>query len=124
MDNGSDERERAVHNITSNNQTGGITAHTVNVDRRMRRSLTDDLKSGLLDGLSKDRRPIAVMGLNGNTESMAFANEIRSFLKSHGHVMTTDTAMPHMFFDPPVFTVKVSPGNNGREWWIVVGPAE
>ena len=109
-------------NVSSQNQSGGITAHTVHLDRRIRRSLGDELKSGL-SKLPKDR-PIAVMGQNGNTESMAFANDIHCFLAASGCDMTTPSATWHMFFDPPVHTVNISEGKGGKEWWIVVGPAE
>lgn len=110
-------------NVISHNQAGGITAHTVNVDRRITRTMNDEMKSGLLRGLTKDK-PVAVMGMNGNTESMRFANEIHSFLQSNGYQMSAETATWHMFFDPPVYTVKISPGENNTQWWIVVGPAE
>src|ERR1043166_3771261 len=89
-------------NVSSHNQSGGVTAHTVNIDRRIKRKMTDEMKSGLLRDLPNDK-PVAVMGMNGNTESMTFANEIHSFLSTNGYRMTTDTATWHMFFDPPVF---------------------
>ena len=108
--------------VSSVNQSGGITAHTVHIDRRVRRSLGDELKNGLLK-LTKDRS-ILVLGQNGNTESMAFANEIHQFLTANGYEMTTTSASEHMFFNPPVYTVNIGGGNHGKEWWIVVGPAE
>ena len=109
--------------VISHNQTGGITAHTVNVDRRIIRTMNDEMKSGLLRELTKDK-PVAVMGMNGNTESMRFANEIHSFLQSNSYQMIADAATWHMFFDPPVYNVKISPGENNTQWWIVVGSAE
>jgi hypothetical protein len=110
-------------NVISHNQVGGITAHTVNVDRRVARTMSDEMKLGLLRELPKDK-PVAVMGMNGSTESMRYANEIHAFLRSNGYQMTAATATWHMFFDPPIYTVKISPGENGSQWWIVVGPAE
>jgi hypothetical protein len=116
-----------MRNITNNQgiitqgQTGNNTI--VNVDRRKKRSMDANLKTGLLRDLPRDR-PIQVMGLNGNTESMAFANEIHAFLKGNGYPMKMDSATWHMFFDPPVFTFNISPGEGGAEWWIIVGPAE
>jgi hypothetical protein len=109
--------------VTSNNQSGGITAHTVNVDRRIKRTMTDEMKAGLLRELPRDK-PIQVMGMSGNTESMKFADESHRFLQFNGFQMMNDAATWHMFFNPPVFTVNITPGNNGAEWWIVVGPAE
>ncbi len=77
---GDNRRTIINQNVTSYNQSGGITAHTVNVDRRIKRTMTDDFRAGLLRGLPRDK-PIQVMGMNGNTESMAFANEIHHFLQ-------------------------------------------
>lgn len=71
----------------------------------------------------KKGKPIAVLGLSGNAESMAYANEIHAFLKANRlPVMESEAA--HMFFNPPVFTVNISPFNRGEEWHVVVGPAE
>jgi hypothetical protein len=123
MGNGDDRRTIIDQSVTSHNQSGGITAHTVNVDGRIRRSMSGEFKAGLLRDLSRDR-PVHVMGLNANTESMAFANWIHGFLQANGFQMLNDTATCHMFFEPPIFNVKISPGNGGKEWWIVVGPAE
>jgi hypothetical protein len=109
--------------VVSHNQSGGITAHTVNIDRRTKRTMTDEMKAGLLRDMPRDK-PVQVMGMSGNTESMAFANEIHRFLQRNGFQMMNDSATWHMFFDPPVFTVNITPGNKGAEWWIVVGPAE
>jgi hypothetical protein len=120
---GDNRRTIINQNVTSYNQSGGITAHTVNVDRRIKRTMTDDFRAGLLRGLPRDK-PIQVMGMNGNTESMAFANEIHHFLQANNFQMLNDAATWHVFFDPPVFTVNINLGNGGAEWWIVVGPAE
>jgi len=123
MSTGDDRRPMIDQSVTSHNQSGGITAHTVNLNHRIKRTMSDDFKAGLLRDLKRDR-PVQVMGMNGNAESIAFANEIHSFLNVNGFHMMNDTATQHMFFDPPVYNVKISPGNSGAEWWIVVGPAE
>ena len=64
------------------------------------------------------------MGMNGDSESMNFANEIYDALKAGGYKMLNDSATWHMFFNPPVFDFKISKGNGEAEWWIVVGPAK
>lgn len=112
----------ADQRVTSYYQYGGITAHTVNVDTRAR-ALHADMEAALLRDLPNDR-PVLVLGMNGNAESMAFAHEIYGFPKGHGYEMKGESPSWHMFFDPPVFDIKISPGNRGAEWWIVVGPAE
>lgn len=101
----------------SNNRIG----HEFHKPRQ--RTMSEEVKTGLLRELSKDR-PVSVFGMNGNTESMIYANEIHAFLAANGYQMTSDTANWHMFFNPPVHTAKISPGNGGKEWWITVGPAE
>jgi len=119
----SDDPKPIDQRVTSHHQVGGITAHTVNIDTRVRRTLHPDMKAGLLRDLPKDR-PVMVFAINGNGESMTFATQIHAFLKDNGYQMKTDAASWHMFFDPPVFNIKISPGEGGAEWWIVVGPAD
>jgi hypothetical protein len=110
-------------NITTNNQSGGTNTNIVNVSPKIRRTMNEALKAAFLKDLPKDK-PILVMGMSGNTESMAFANEIWTFLKANGYPVKNDAAAWHMFFNPPVFNAQISPGEGGKEWWIVVGPAE
>lgn len=113
----------AVHNVRSHYQTGGITAHTVNVDTRIKRTLNDDLRKGLREGVSRTL-PVMVMAQNGDTESMAFAKEIHAFLRGEGFRVDGEGPGWHMFGNPPVFTVKAYPANGGTEWWVIVGPAQ
>ena len=77
--------------------------------------MTEDMKASLLQALTNDR-PVTVMGLNGDTESCAYASEIAEFLKANGYNATCSW---HMFFNPPVHTVKISPFNEGKEWHLV-----
>ena len=116
------DKPKNVFQIGDHNRVANVHVGDVNIDRRVRRTLGEDLKAGLLQ-MSKDR-PVTVLGLNGNTESMAFANQIHDFLAASGYQMTGSHATWHMFFDPPVYTVNISPFNNGSEWHVVVGPAE
>ena len=70
--------------VTSHNQTGGITAHTVNIGPR-RRQLTDSLKRQLLT-LPRDK-PIMVTAVMGVPDASELANEIHSFLAQSGFPM-------------------------------------
>ena len=115
--------QQEIHNVTSREQSGGITAHTVNLDTKPRRTLTPETKATLLRDLSNDR-PVRVMGMNGDSESMSFANEIYDGLKANNYTMLNESAMSHQFFNPPVFGFKISEGEGGAEWWITVGPAK
>jgi hypothetical protein len=119
----SNDQKNVDQRVTSHHQSGGITAHTVNIDTRIRRTLQAEMKANLLRDLPSDR-PVVVFGMNGNTESMAFANEVYNFLKENVYQMKDRAASWHMFFEPPVFNIKISRGNGGTERWIVVGPAE
>ena len=107
--------------IVTFSQSGGT--NVLNVDSRIHRTLTEEIKIGLLHHLTKDK-PVSVLGLSGNSESMIFANEIYRFLSKNGFSMKADRAMSHQFFDPPIFTVNVNRFNNGQEWHVVIGPAE
>lgn len=107
--------------------TGAIsgTSHRIGHDfyrSPPQRHLSNELKEALLEGLPNDRS-VNVMGMNGDTESMNFANQIHSFLSSNGYNLSGDQASSHMFFDPPTTDINVSSANDGTEWWIVVGPA-
>ncbi|WP_133170169.1 hypothetical protein [Kumtagia ephedrae] len=110
-------------NITTGDISGGINRIGHEFHKPLQRRMSDEMKAGLLRDLPKDR-PVSVMGMNGNTESMTFANEIYAFLNANGYEMKADTATWHMFFNPPVGNVNISQHDNGAEWAIVIGPAE
>jgi hypothetical protein len=76
--------------------------------------MSSDMQADLLRELPNDR-PVAVRGMNGNTESMTFAREIHSFLSANGYRMVDSSATWHMFGDPPVFNVSINEGQGGRE---------
>ena len=80
-----DRRDRPNVNITSHNQTGGITAHTVNVGRPQR-AIDDDCRNNLLNGIPGDR-PVAIRALLGDTEAITFAEQIRALLIANGYRM-------------------------------------
>ncbi|HWA92444.1 MAG TPA: hypothetical protein VG889_20570 [Rhizomicrobium sp.] len=105
----------------SGNQIGHI-GHSVTVGHQPRiRVLEDSLKAALLANISREK-PVRILGLNGNTESMNFANQIHAFLRSSGFPMESPSATWHMFFDPPIFNININDKN--PQTWIVVGPAE
>jgi hypothetical protein len=62
----------------------------------------------------------------GGNDPSSFAAELAG--RPAGFIERLVTRVPpagwHMFFNPPVFNVKISRGDGGSEWWIVVGPAE
>ncbi len=78
--------ERPNVNITSINQTGGITAHTVNTvhmgvpPRRMNASYAEDLKRAI--PLSAK---VSVEAVASDPEAFGFANEILDWLVANGY---------------------------------------
>ena len=68
--------------VTSHNQTGGITAHTVNFGPQPRR-MDETLKAKILSDIPRSK-PITVTALLGDGEACQFAEEIHAFLKNHG----------------------------------------
>jgi hypothetical protein len=71
--------------ITSTNQSGGITAGTVNVGSQPR-VLDDDAKMPLLKGVPKIK-PVQVTAVLGDGEAMSFATAIMNFLKVNGYTV-------------------------------------
>ncbi|MDA4848241.1 hypothetical protein [Hoeflea poritis] len=111
-------------NVTSHHQSGGITAHTVNINEKRQRVMPQAMKDGLLRELPKDR-PIRVLGMNGDTESNNFAREIHDFLAGNGYEMDPSSPTWHSFFNPPTNDIRISEFKQGDKslWHIVVGPA-
>lgn len=71
-----------VHNTSSYNQSGGITAHTVNF-KRSDRHLTEEFKADLLSKLPREKVPITLRALT-QPEPLTFAKEIEKILKEEG----------------------------------------
>jgi hypothetical protein len=72
--------------VTSYNQTGGITAHTVNLGPQPRR-MDETLKAQILSEIPRSK-PITVAALLGDGEACQFAEELHTFLKNHGFPVT------------------------------------
>lgn len=70
-------------NITSFNQMGGITAHSVNIGAQPRR-LDDGLRSQLKSMIPRDKK-VNVTAQMGDGEAFQFAEAIRSYLASSGY---------------------------------------
>lgn len=68
--------------VTSHNQVGGITAHTVNFGPQPRR-LQETLKAQILSEIPRST-PIKVLALLGDAEACQFAEEIHAFLRNSG----------------------------------------
>lgn len=90
-------------NVTSYNQQGGITAHTVTIGSQPR-SLANpnatELKEQILKELPRDK-PITVLCLMGDAEGFRFAAEIHAFLKANGFKLTENGISQGVFNPPP-----------------------
>jgi hypothetical protein len=109
-------------NVTSHNQSGGITAHTVTVNprRTLASPQMEGLKRQMLSELSKDK-PITVMGIWGDTESCMFAEEIHAFLKANGFNMKEANGISQGVFTRTPRGLIVEPEGDGLKF--VVGVA-
>ena len=82
--NGGEMAEKDNIFISSENQSGGITAHTVNVGSQAR-TLTPQLASQLEMELSKhEGKKIIVTAVMGDQEAFQFANQILEHLRANG----------------------------------------
>ena len=75
------------HIITTNNQSGGITAHTVNIGVDEERHVTEIDKQKLnseLKPFAKGAAKILIIYLLDDSESKKFAMQIRKYLYSEG----------------------------------------
>jgi len=101
--------EKPAHsiNVTSYHQSGGITAHTVNVNPRFQRALGDEIRQKLLQNVSRQKLAV-VWATNGDDESYRYAAEIFNFLKSNGFNLF-GTAPVNNIFTSPLYGVTVNP---------------
>lgn len=78
-----DTMKTEVVNVTSHNQSGGITANQVNIGS-VPRNLDINIKRQLLSFLNSKDEKIDINSVLGDAESFQFANQINDFLKSQG----------------------------------------
>lgn len=77
--------KKTVFNVTSKNQSGGITAGQVNIGPQPR-VLGDQAKSTLLRIIAeRNGAPITVTAVMGDGEAFQLAEQVKSFLESEGH---------------------------------------
>ncbi|MCU1315946.1 MAG: hypothetical protein JWN63_1268 [Candidatus Acidoferrum typicum] len=109
-------------NVTSINQSGGITAHTVVVgpaQRSMSGPGSDALRAQILRDLPRTK-PITVMALMGDNESYRFAAEIHAFLKANGFKLAEDGISQGVLNPPPR---GLSINDHGDRMDFIVGTA-
>ena len=102
-------------NITSINQTGGITAHTVNLGPTARQ-MSDQLGQQLKQHIPTDKK-VTVTAVLGDGEAFGFANQILQWMKSNGY---RDVAgVDQSVFTQPVSGQNINAKPDGFE--IIIG---
>jgi hypothetical protein len=103
-------------NVTSNNQSGGITANQVNIVA-IPRNLDDKTQNQLLAILKKKDEPIDISSVMGDAEAFKYANQINDFLKTHGY--TKVEGVSQSVFSKPVIGQFIDKDSIGVK--IVIG---
>lgn len=100
MSSGSEKKNEGAPNIniTSHNQMGGVTAHTVHMGR-MARTITPALERQILTDLPRDK-PITVIAVMGDSEACMFAEQIHAFLKAHNFNLAEPDGISQGMFTP------------------------
>jgi len=103
-------------NITSNNQMGGITAHTVNYGPHARQ-MDDSIGAKFKIDIPVNAK-ITITAIWGNSEAFNFAHQIMQWLKSNGYknVNGVDQAA----YSAPVSGIHIQP-NSENKFEIIVG---
>ncbi len=89
-------------NVTSNNQSGGITAHTVNLGPQAR-NMSDPWAARIkqqINDLPRDK-PITVLAVMGDGEAAEFAVQLHAYLKAAGFQMASGGIAQSIFSQPP-----------------------
>jgi len=113
--NPTDKSSQVTQNVTSYNQSGGITAGTVNIGAG-RAEFNDQLKADLLQKVPKGNVQLQTVG--GNADQ-AIGNEVEAFLKQNGY--SVQRMAIGMLAPPPdrPYTLSV----NGAQTVLVVAPS-
>lgn len=102
--------------ITSHNQMGGITAHTVNLGpqaRQMNSQLGDQLKQQI--PITSTIRVVAILG---DGEAFGFANQVLQWLKSNNY--SNATGVDQAVYSQPVLGQTINKISS-TEYELVIG---
>ena len=80
-------------NITSNNQSGGITAHTVNQVHALPPRQLDKIEAMVMVREIPKDHIVTVAPEHGDAESYNYAQQIVAFLQEHGYSCDLGTMM-------------------------------
>ncbi|WP_035644143.1 hypothetical protein [Flavobacterium sp. ASV13] len=103
-------KAQPIVNITSNHQTGGITAQSVTIGVKPQpRILNFDVKKQLFEFLNDKNEIIEISSVNGDVEAYNYALEITHFLQRNGY---TKVNIGSAFFNPPIEGQQMNRVNN------------
>jgi hypothetical protein len=102
--------------VTSHNQSGGITARTVNINPNFQRALSDSIREKLEKNVPREKL-VVVWATHGDQESFRYANEIFQFLKTSGFNLFGDAPQGNIFTQP-LYGVTVTPQDDKTEIYI------
>jgi hypothetical protein len=92
-------------NVTSNYQSGGITAHTVNLNPTYQRKLGNNARKELLQNTPRNKE-IVIWATMGSEEAYKLASEIFQFMKGAGYTLFGDGPFPQIFV-PALYGMRV-----------------
>jgi hypothetical protein len=104
-------KPQPIVNITSTNQSGGITAQNVNIGvKPQQRALNFALKKQLFEFLTDKNEIIDISSVAGDSEAYKFSLETVDFLKRNGY--SNVNGVNQAFFSPPIIGQSIQRRNN------------
>lgn len=105
-------------NVTSYNQTGGITAYNVNIDPQDRK-LTPQLAEQLMNNIKQNGiETVTVTSVMGDQEAFQFASVIKAFLNDQG---VTVNGVNQAVFSKPIQGQIIEPGKDPKTIKVIIG---
>jgi hypothetical protein len=102
--------------VTSHNQMGGITAHTVNLGPTARQ-MNDILGAQIKQGVPVTAK-VTVISVLGDGEAFGFANQILTWMKSNGY--SNVNGVDQAVYSGPVMGQNIDKKNDS-EFNIIIG---
>jgi hypothetical protein len=115
----SDDEKKSIYNVTSKNQSGGITAGQVTVGHPPRQ-MDEVNRRGLRDHIPAGAK-VDVTAVLGDGEALRLAQQIAQFLLAEGY--STSGGASQAIYTQAVTGVSVQPNSDGS-WSVVVGSRE
>ena len=113
----SDERKGAT--VTSYNQSGGITAHTVSVGLPPRHVTAQNRE--MFAKIPRDAKVTIAVSMDPTGEMWTFAGETLDYLKTNGYVHVG--GIDRVVWDPPIIGQQIAPFPDGS-YEVRIGPQQ